>query len=72
MVPLSLEVWLNFLHLCLGTLLDAIQLMPPIALKRARPLVQRPDGLRIGSIELLPPIAPHVDQTHASQNPEVL
>src|SRR6267154_6288181 len=46
--------------------------MTPVALERFRPLVKRPDGLRVGSIEHAAAVAPHVDQAHLDQHPEVL
>src|SRR6266513_2721544 len=44
----------------------------PVALERFRPFMKRPDGLRVGSIEHPAAVAPHVDQAHLEQHPEVL
>src|SRR6266513_1618164 len=46
--------------------------MTPVALEGFRPLVKRPDRLRVGSIEHPAAVAPHVDQAHLEQHPEVL
>src|SRR5262245_47011336 len=55
----------------LGALLDASQLTLPIALELARPLVERSDGLWIGAIERLPPVAPHVHEPDVAQDAQV-
>src|SRR5713101_7262183 len=69
-VGIMLSPWIQVrpdsVHLRLGTFLDAIQLMPPVALECASPLVQRPDRRSVGSIELLAALAAHVDQAHVS------
>lgn len=46
--------------------------MLPEAFELARPLVQRSDFLRVGSIEHLAAITPHVDQSNIPQHPKVL
>src|SRR5713101_8372310 len=46
--------------------------MTPEPLKRFRPLVKRTDRLRVRSIKHPPPVAPHVDQAHLEQHPQVL
>ena len=63
---------MDFAGFRLGAFLDAIQLMPPVALKRASPFVQRPDRRGIGSIELLAAVAAHMDQAYVSQYAEML
>jgi hypothetical protein len=55
----------------LSTFLDAMQLMLPEALKGARPLVERPDGFRVGSIEHPAALAAHVDQANVSKDAKV-
>src|SRR5208282_754747 len=52
--------------------LDARQLMPPEPLELARPLMQRPNRLGVGSIEHLPAIATDVHQAHVAQHSEML
>ena len=56
----------------LGAFLDSVQLVLPEAFEFARPLVQRPDRLGIGSIELLAAIAAHMDKANVPQDTEVL
>jgi len=46
--------------------------MTPEPLKCFRPLVKRTDRLRVRSIKHPPPVAPHVDQAHLKQHPQVL
>jgi hypothetical protein len=56
----------------LGAFLDKAQLALPETFELARPLMQRPDRLGIGSIELLAAVAAHMDKANVSQNSEVL
>jgi len=53
-------------------LLDAFQLMPPEAFEDPRPLVQRPNGLRVRAVKHAPSLAPHVHKPDFAQNPKVL
>ncbi len=46
--------------------------MPPEALERTRPLVQRPDRLGVGSIEHPATVATYVDKADITQDAEVL
>src|SRR5260370_8127341 len=46
--------------------------MTPVALERFRPLVKWTDPLGVGSIEHTPPVAPHVDEPHFQQHPQML
>ena len=64
-----------FLLLCatgrlfaLGALLDATELVLPVALELARPFVERADGLGVGAIEHLAAVAPHVDEADVAQH----
>ena len=54
--------------IALGALLDARELTAPVALEPARPLVERPDGLGVGAIEHLAPVAAHIDQPDVTQH----
>src|SRR5207302_6167903 len=55
-----------------GAFLDAAQLVMPESFKCFRPLVKRPDRFCVGSIEHSPAVAPHIDQAHFEQHPQVL
>jgi hypothetical protein len=55
-----------------GPLFHARQLMAPEALERARPFVNRPDGLGVGAIEHLAPLSPYVHQTDIAEHLEML
>lgn len=46
--------------------------MPPEALERLRPFVQRPDGLHVCAVEDLSPVPPDVDETNVAQHLQVL
>src|ERR1700675_262213 len=61
MAPPWFQIRPYAVHFSLGTCLHAIQLVPPEALERARPLVQRPDPRGVDSIQLLPAFAPHLN-----------
>jgi hypothetical protein len=56
----------------LGAFLDARELVSPVAFELARPFVERPDSFRVGSIEHLPTVAPHLDEADFPQYPEML
>ena len=56
----------------LGTFLDAVQLVPPVALEGLRPFMQGANLLRVRAVELVPPIAPHMHQTHVAQHAQML
>src|SRR5215472_2029215 len=56
----------------LGALLDAAQLMTPETLKGPRPLVERPDGVRVGAIEHAAPLAAYLDQADFAKHAKVL
>jgi hypothetical protein len=56
----------------LGALLDAAQLMTPETLEGARPLVERPDGVRVGAIEHVAALAAYLDQAHFAEHAKVL
>jgi hypothetical protein len=72
MISPCVYVGLDSGHISLGTFFDASQLMPPEALEGACPLMEGPDGLRIGAIDLVPTVATQVNQAHVSQDAEVL
>src|SRR5437879_5712192 len=55
-----------------GALLDPAQLVTPESLERFRPLVKRPDRFCVGSIEHAAAVAPHTNQAHFEQHPQVL
>src|SRR5215471_8312875 len=46
--------------------------MTPVLLEDPGPLVQRPNGVRVGAIEHLPSVAPKADQTDVAQHLQVL
>jgi hypothetical protein len=49
-------------------LLDAKQLLAPVALEPAGPFMQRPDCFGVGAIEDAAPFATHVDQADLAQH----
>src|SRR5262249_15740587 len=55
-----------------GSLLDALQLLSPVPLERAGPLVQWLDSRRIRSIQLAPSLASHPHQAHVAKHTQVL
>jgi hypothetical protein len=55
-----------------GALLDAAQLMAPIAFKFAAPLVHRPDGLRVGAVKHASAVAPNANQADVAEDAKVL
>ena len=55
----------------LGALLDARQLMTPIALELTGPFVERPNRLDVRPIEDLPAVAPHVHEPDVPQHTQV-
>jgi len=56
----------------LGALLDADQLMTPETLERARPFVERPDGVRVGAIEHAAALAAYLNQADFAEHAKVL
>ena len=56
----------------LGAYLDAVQLVLPESLEGFRPLVERPDRVRIRSIEHSPPVASDIHEPHLSQHTQML
>ncbi len=55
-----------------GALLDANQLVTPVAFERRRPFVQRPDRLGVRAVEHVAPFAPDVHQADVAQHLQVL
>ena len=60
------------LSLVFGAFFDARQLMRPQALERLRPLMQRTNRLRVGSIQHVPSLPPHPHQPHIAQHFQML
>jgi hypothetical protein len=58
--------------LLLGDLLDALQLVVPVALKCGGPLVEGADGFSVGAVELVATGAADVNQAYIAQNAEML
>src|SRR5256885_683739 len=59
-------------HTGFRSFLDTFQLVSPVSLEGAGPVVQRADGIRIRAIELLPAVATQPDQANVSQHPQML
>jgi hypothetical protein len=55
-----------------GALLDAAQLMAPIAFKSAAPLVHRPDGIGVSAVEHAAAVAANADQADVAEDAKVL
>ena len=55
-----------------GSFFDSTQLVSPQTLESFGPLVKRPDSVTVSSIHHVPPVAPHPDQSHLPQYPEML
>ena len=63
---------LIFVGLLLRALFYAKQLVLPVLLELAGPLMQRPDGGSVGSVVPIAAIAAHMDQAHLAQNSKML
>lgn len=55
-----------------GALPDAVELMGPVLLEGGRPIMQWPEGVGVGAVELLAALAAHVNQPGGAQDAEVL
>jgi hypothetical protein len=53
-------------------LLDARELVPPIAFESARPLIDGPDCFDVGAIQNLATIPPQIDETNIAKDAQML
>src|SRR6478609_2072997 len=56
----------------LRAFLDARQLIAPVLLEPARPLVQRTNGAEVRAVQHLLSVSPDLNQTDVPKDPEVL
>jgi hypothetical protein len=68
-VKIGLALWLSS---TLGSLLDTAQLVMPESLERFRPLVQRPESVRIRPVEHSSAITSDAHKSHLSEHLQML